>query len=199
MARNAQMLIDMAAAIIHSVTTSEGVGLRNQLYSSPCPKPMLPMLTSMVNGSAANKDALLATAEEDGLFSKDNLPVNCLPLSDHLSELTVVLYECLLGSRRVRGTSPIVALVKSRKASLQKTLAARRKRGATSKFEEKKAMPRFQLLFSSFFLLFPSFSFFYCPSLETHALSLSESLFFPVVSLSLSLVSLFVSLCFFVF
>ena len=156
------MLIDMAAAIIHSVTTSEGVGLRNQLYSSPCPKPMLPMLTSMVNGSAANKDALLATAEEDGLFDKDNLPVNCLPLSDHLSELTVVLYECLLGSRRVRGTSPIVSLVKSRKASLQKTLAARRKRGATNKFEEKKAMPRFQLLFSSFFLLPFSKTYLYC-------------------------------------
>ena len=140
MARNAQMLIDLASEILLSVSTSEGIGLRNQIYSSSCPPPMIPMLTSMVNGASTNKDTLLACAEEDGLFAA--LPADCQPIEDHMSELQVTLYECLLGSRRVRGTSPINALVKGRKASLQKTLASRRKRGATNKFVEKKTLPR---------------------------------------------------------
>ncbi|GMI41260.1 hypothetical protein TeGR_g2957, partial [Tetraparma gracilis] len=140
MARNAQMLIDMAASIVSSVSSSSGAGLRNQLYASPCPKPMLPMLTSMVNGAAFNRDALLAVAEEAGLLAA--APSNLQPIEEHMAELQVVLYECLLGSRRVRGTSPAVAHVKANKALLQKTLASRRKRGASNKFEEKKVMPR---------------------------------------------------------
>lgn len=142
MARNAQMLIDLATEIISaSEGSGEGLGLRNQIYNSSCPKPMLPMLTSMVNGAATNREQLLAVAEEDGLF--DNLTDGCLPIDDHIQELSVVLYECLLGSRRVRGHSPIVELVKSRKKTLQQTLAGRRKRGATNKYSPKKQMPRF--------------------------------------------------------
>ena len=55
----------------------------------------------------------------------------------------MVLYECLLGSRRVRGTSPVVALVKDHKAVLQQTLANRRKRGASNTYSPKKILPRF--------------------------------------------------------
>jgi len=43
----------------------------------------------------------------------------------------------------VRGTSPIVDFIKSRKASLQKALASRRKRGATNTYTPKIQMPRY--------------------------------------------------------
>ena len=55
----------------------------------------------------------------------------------------MLLYEALLGSRRVRGESALCDFVKGRKASLQQTLAARRKRGDTAAFVEKNHMPRY--------------------------------------------------------
>jgi len=99
------------------------------------------MLTTLVNGAAANKDQLLAVADEAGVLS--SLPAACSPLEDHTHELTVVLYECLLGSRRVRGLSAVVEHVKANKAELQKTLADRRRRGVTEGYKAKKETPRY--------------------------------------------------------
>ena len=142
MAKNAQYLIDMAADILwNSETSNESMGLRNQLYKSSCPKNMVPMLTTLVNGAAANKDQLLAVADEAGVLA--SLPAACLPLEDHVHQLTVVLYECLLGSRRVRGLSAVVEHVKANKAELQKTLAERRRRGDSEGYKPKKETPRY--------------------------------------------------------
>mmetsp|Transcript_47529 Transcript_47529/g.110871 ORF Transcript_47529/g.110871 Transcript_47529/m.110871 type:complete len:518 (+) Transcript_47529:144-1697(+) len=142
MARNAQHLIDLAAQI---TGRPQSLGIKNQLYSCGCPPALLPMLTALVQGVAWSREQLLACAEEDGLFALDpsSLPFGCPPLEPPPAELVVVLYEALLGSRRVRGTSPIVELIKQRKASLQQTLAARRKRGAANAYAPAPKLPRF--------------------------------------------------------
>lgn len=149
MARNAQHLIDLAVAIlgpepIHA-NDRPPAGVKNAVYDSGCPPPMMPMLLSIVNGVLWSTDTVLACAEEEGLLSMEPaaLPPGCPPLNPQPQELIVVLYEALLGSRRVRGTSPLVQLVQARKASLQQTLAARRKRGATNQYVAPVRLPRF--------------------------------------------------------
>jgi putative methyltransferase len=57
--------------------------------------------------------------------------------------LLVVLYEALLGSRRVRGTSRVVDLVKKHKALLQQQLASHRKCGKAVSHKEKIKLPRY--------------------------------------------------------
>ena len=116
-----------------SKSSDKNMGAKNQVYyaklNNRCPPALMPMLTTIVNGSLKSKSTLLKTAREAGLFAlpPSSLPPNCPPLSnmylDPSAELLVVLYEALLGSRRVRGTSAIVELIKGQKANLQKTLA----------------------------------------------------------------------------
>jgi len=156
------MLIDLASTIVGSSlsesrtsTTSKSkqpkMGARNQVYyaklNSTCPPALIPMLTTMVNGALKSKKTLLKCAKEDGLFEipLSQLPSGCprLDFSSPPPELIVVLYEALLGSRRVRGNSPIVQLIKARKASLQQRLASRRKRGAELPHAERVKLPRF--------------------------------------------------------
>jgi len=158
------MLIDLASTIVGSSmsessagsrtsTTSKQpkMGARNQVYyaklNSTCPPKLIPMLTTMVNGALKSKKTLLKCAKEDGLFDipLNQLPSGCprLDISNPPPELIVVLYEALLGSRRVRGKSPIVQLIKARKASLQQRLASRRKRGAELPHAERVKLPRF--------------------------------------------------------
>ena len=169
MAETAQKLITLAATIVEScladgenvggggkgaASASPKMGARNQVYyasiNGDCPKSMVPMLTAMVSGTLKSKSTLLKCARDDGILDlpPSSLPPGCPPLCGGRqrqppAELLVVLYEALLGSRRVRGTSPIVRLVKGRKASLQKTLAGRRKRGKESAFTERTRLPRF--------------------------------------------------------
>ena len=70
-------------------------------------KAAMPMLTSIVTGTLWSTDMLLACAEEDGLLNLEpsKLPPGCPPLEPPPQELIVVLYEALLGSRRVRESS----------------------------------------------------------------------------------------------
>ena len=150
MAKGAQAMIDMAVNILGPEAIHEDVcppvdGIKNRIYSSSCPKAMIPSLYALVTGVLWSTDTVLACAEEEGLFSLEPsaLPPGCPPLDPPPQELVVVLFECLMGSRRVRGLSPIVQLVQSRKASLQMCLAARRKRGATNKFVARVRLPRF--------------------------------------------------------
>lgn len=158
------MLIDLASTIVGSSLSDQGrssssgtpnkqakMGAKNQVYyaklNSSCPPALIPMLTTMVNGALKSKSTLLKCAKEDGLFDlpSSSLPPNCprLDFSNPPPELIVVLYEALLGSRRVRGNSPIVQLIKSRKASLQQRLASRRKRGVEHNFAARVKLPRF--------------------------------------------------------
>ena len=58
-------------------------------------------------------------------------------------QLLVVLYEALLGSRRVRGTSSVAELVKKHKALLQQQLARHRKTGKAVGYQEKIRLPRY--------------------------------------------------------
>ena len=168
MAETAQMLINLASTIVGESINTTGtgtgtagtgsskskqpkMGARNQVYyaklNSKCPPALIPMLTTMVNGALKSKKTLLKCAKEDGLFDIPfaKLPPGCprLEFSNPSPELIVVLYEALLGSRRVRGKSPIVQLIKTRKASLQQRLAQRRKRGAELPHAERVKLPRF--------------------------------------------------------
>ena len=74
------------------------------------------MLIALVNGAFKEKDQLFAVADEEGLM--DALPAGSSTSKRDLVELQCVLYEALLGSRRVRGTSSIVTLVKGRKGEI---------------------------------------------------------------------------------
>jgi 25S rRNA (cytosine2278-C5)-methyltransferase len=149
MADTAQLLINLAANIVGS--SIGGKGAKNQVYyaqtslGGTCPPHLLPMLNTMVNGALYSKETLLKCATEAGLFSLpvSRLPTGCPPLEPPPAELIVVLYEALLGSRRVRGSSPIVQLVKAHKSELQKKLAARRRRGVEHKFKARVKLPRF--------------------------------------------------------
>jgi len=149
MSETAQLLIDLAADIIGS--SNGGKGAKNQVYyaqtslGGTCPPHLLPMLNTMVNGALHSKDTLLKCATEVGIFSlpASRLPTGCPSLEPPPAELVVVLYEALLGSRRVRGSSPIVQLVKAHKSELQKKLAARRKGGTEHKFKARIKLPRF--------------------------------------------------------
>eukprot|EP00977_Amphora_coffeiformis_P028426 scaffold35061_cov214-Amphora_coffeaeformis.AAC.2 len=141
MARNAQYLINEAARILrqanqgrrtdddddddnnHNNDNHGVMGLRTLLYASSCPKPMVPLLTAMVNGTHANYDTLWKVAQEAEMDIQGE---------EDEYEMAVCLYECLLGSRRIRGTSETVQHVKRHKAILQQTLAAQRKRGGTN-------------------------------------------------------------------
>ena len=145
MARNAQKLLDMAADILWTNATQRSTGLKNLLYAAPIPPGQQTMLIALVNGAHKERDQLFACAEEEGYLAA--LPEHLQPTSytdDMISfQIQVVLYECLLGSRRVRGTSPLVEFTKSRKKTLQMTLAQRRKRGATHCYVPPVRMPRF--------------------------------------------------------
>lgn len=144
MARNAQNLLDMAAEILHTNATQRSTGLKNLLYAAPIQSGQKSMLIALVNGSHKERNQLFACAEEEGFL--EALPVHLQPTSytDKASfQIQVVLYECLLGSRRVRGTSKLVEFVKAHKKTLQMTLAERRKRGATHVYVPPVRMPRF--------------------------------------------------------
>ena len=126
MARNAQNLIDIATNILLTNEREHSTGLKNLLYDAKVAAGQRSMLFAMVNGAFKERDQLFAVADEEGLMEAVALPPSSLPSplpKRDFTELQVVLYEALLGSRRVRGTSAIVDLVKGRKASLQKTLA----------------------------------------------------------------------------
>ena len=159
MARNAQNLLDMASGILLTNATQQSTGLKNLLYDAHIQAGQRSMLIALVNGSHKERDQLFACAEEEGFF--DGLPAHLQPPApssstnvssssseDHFNhpawfDIQVVLYETLLGSRRVRGTSDLVAYTKTRKQTLQKTLAARRKRGAAHSYQPKIRMPRY--------------------------------------------------------
>jgi putative methyltransferase len=143
MARNAQALLDMASAILWTNATQKSTGLKNLLYDANIQAGQRSMLIALVNGAHKEREQLFACAEEEGFL---------LALPEHLQPHTsrecsfhiqVALYEALLGSRRVRGTSELVDFVKTRKQSLQMTLAARRKRGATHSYVPRIRMPRY--------------------------------------------------------
>ena len=144
MARNAQALLDMASGILLTNATQQSTGLKNLLYDANIQAGQRTMLIALVNGAHKECDQLFACAEEEGFLMA--LPSHLQPPSDKSPQgfdIQVALYECLLGSRRVRGTSELVDFVKTRKKSLQITLADRRKRGATHSYVPRIRMPRY--------------------------------------------------------
>jgi 25S rRNA (cytosine2278-C5)-methyltransferase len=144
MARNAQLLLDIASGILFSNATRPSTGLKNLLYDANIGAGQRTMLMALVNGAHKERDQLFACAEEEGFLMA--LPSHLRSETDQspqLFDIQVALYECLLGSRRVRGTSELVDFVKTRKKSLQMTLTARRKRGATNSYVPRIRMPRY--------------------------------------------------------
>jgi putative methyltransferase len=144
MARNAQALLDMASAILLTNATQKSTGLKNLLYDANIQAGQRSMLFALVNGAHKERDQLFACAEEEGFLTA--LPWHLQPAYDISPEsfnIQVVLYEALLGSRRVRGTSELVEFCKTRKKTLQMTLSERRKRGATHSYVPRIRMPRY--------------------------------------------------------
>jgi putative methyltransferase len=144
MARNAQALLDMASAILLTNATQKSTGLKNLLYDANIQAGQRSMLFALVNGAHKERDQLFACAEEEGFLAA--LPWHLQPAYDTSPEsfdIQVVLYEALLGSRRVRGTSELVDFCKTRKKTLQMTLSERRKRGATHSYCPRIRMPRY--------------------------------------------------------
>jgi putative methyltransferase len=144
MARNAQALLDMASGILLTNATQQSTGLKNLLYDANIQAGQRTMLIALVNGAHKECDQLFACAEEEGFLMA--LPLHLQPPTDksrQCFDIQVALYECLLGSRRVRGTSELIDFVKNRKKSLQITLADRRKRGATHSYVPRIRMPRY--------------------------------------------------------
>jgi putative methyltransferase len=89
---------------------------------------------------AQNNETLIWTVARDCGFLHHVHPDLLEPDNKHL---LVVLYEALLGSRRVRGTSKVVELVKNHKSLLQQQLAIHRKAGKAVCHQEKIKLPRF--------------------------------------------------------
>lgn len=144
MARNAQALLDMASAILLTNATQKSTGLKNLLYDANIQAGQRSMLFALVNGAHKERDQLFACAEEEGFLTA--LPWHLQPAYDTSPEsfnIQVVLYEALLGSRRVRGTSELVEFCKTRKKTLQMTLSERRKRGAQHCYVPRIRMPRY--------------------------------------------------------
>merc|ERR1719478_752993 len=96
---------------------------------------MMSALQAIVLGVRKHETLLKEVAEESGLRAYVG------EVDEHL--LQVLLYQCLLGSRRVRGEGALFDTVREWKAPLQKTLAERRRRGDSAKYEEKVHLPRY--------------------------------------------------------
>ncbi|EKX54243.1 hypothetical protein GUITHDRAFT_100489 [Guillardia theta CCMP2712] len=133
----AQGVCDGAAEALRK--SKRGEGVRQVLYSMDLPASAKPQLQAIVFGVLKNEELLLTVARESGLMSQ--IPSSMLRPDDKL--LLVLLYEALLGSRRVRGTAPLVDIVKRNKANLQKTLAEKRKKGQAAAYAEKIRLPRY--------------------------------------------------------
>jgi putative methyltransferase len=134
----------MASHILLTNATQQSTGLKNLLYDANIQAGQRSMLIALVNGAYKERDQLFACAEEEGILME--MPWHLQPpteTSPQFFDIQVALYECLLGSRRVRGTSELVDFVKTRKQSLQMTLAARRKRGAAHSYVPRIRMPRY--------------------------------------------------------
>ncbi|CAE8622199.1 unnamed protein product [Polarella glacialis] len=133
MAKAAERLCHSAAMCLRDGGASWN---REVLYSSGVEHWMMAELQAIVLGARKNETLLKQITEESGL-------------SEHLAQdhdeslLQVLLYQILLGSRRIRGEGALFDVVKEWKAPLQKTLADRRRRGDTAKFEQKIHLPRY--------------------------------------------------------
>ena len=110
------------------------------IYDFNIPSALKPQLQAIVLGTQKEEQLLKTVASESGLYSK--LPRN-YDKEEQESFLLVLLYEALLGSRRVRGTSELTLLVKGEKPKLQQCLAALRKKGKATAFTEKIRLPRY--------------------------------------------------------
>mmetsp|Transcript_131606 Transcript_131606/g.421016 ORF Transcript_131606/g.421016 Transcript_131606/m.421016 type:complete len:443 (+) Transcript_131606:47-1375(+) len=110
---------------------------RDVLYNSGVEPWMMAEVQALVLGARKHEALLNEVAEESGL-SKDAKVQSADP-----NLFVVLLYQCCLGTRRIRGDGGLFDIVKEWKATLQKTLADRRKRGVTAQYKEKKELPRY--------------------------------------------------------
>ena len=137
MAAQAEALHKAAADVLRR--SCRGEGTRQVLYSVNVPPAVKSQLQAIVLGAQNNESLLWAVARDCGFMH--NVHPDLLEPDDR--HLLVVLYEALLGSRRVRGTSEVVQLVKQHKALLQQQLASHRKSGKAIGHQEKIKLPRY--------------------------------------------------------
>jgi putative methyltransferase len=137
MAAQAEALHQAAADVLRR--SCRGEGTRQVLYSVNVPPAVKSQLQAIVLGSQNNESLIWAVARDCGFML--NVHPDLLEPDDR--HLLVVLYEALLGSRRVRGTSAVVQLVKQHKALLQQQLASHRKSGKAVNHQEKIKLPRY--------------------------------------------------------
>ena len=137
MAAQAETLQQAAADVLRR--SCRGEGTRQVLYAVNVPPAVKSQLQAIVLGCQNNEPLLWSVARDSGFMH--NVHPEHLEPDNKL--LLVVLYEALLGSRRVRGTSKIVELVKRHKALLQQQLANHRKSGKAAGHQEKIRLPRY--------------------------------------------------------
>eukprot|EP00927_Polykrikos_kofoidii_P031110 TRINITY_DN26762_c0_g1_i1.p1 TRINITY_DN26762_c0_g1~~TRINITY_DN26762_c0_g1_i1.p1 ORF type:complete len:538 (+),score=103.33 TRINITY_DN26762_c0_g1_i1:28-1614(+) len=133
MAKAAERVCQKAAECLRNGAASWN---RDVLYNSGVESWMMSEVQAIVLGANKNQSLLEEVAEESGLRQT-------LAADVDESLLQVLLYQCLLGSRRIRGEGSLFEIVKEWKARLQKTLADRRKSGTAAKFEQKIHLPRY--------------------------------------------------------
>eukprot|EP00928_Gymnodinium_smaydae_P070759 TRINITY_DN54531_c0_g1_i1.p1 TRINITY_DN54531_c0_g1~~TRINITY_DN54531_c0_g1_i1.p1 ORF type:complete len:437 (+),score=103.61 TRINITY_DN54531_c0_g1_i1:39-1313(+) len=134
MAKAAERVCQKAAEIYGNGAASWN---RDVLYNSGVEAWMMAEVQALVLGARKHEQLLKEVAEESGLSSHADAK-NADP-----NLFLILLYQCLLGTRRIRGDGSLFAVVKDWKAQLQKTLAARRDRGDAAKYSEQLALPRY--------------------------------------------------------
>lgn len=110
---------------------------RDVLYNSGVEPWMMSEVQALVLGARKHETLLHEVSEESGLSKEQEVS------SADTSLLMILLYQCLLGTRRIRGDGGLFTIIKDWKSHLQQTLAARRNRGEAKMFVKQKALPRY--------------------------------------------------------
>ena len=112
MAAAAQKLLNCAAEVLDN--SGGGEGVKRVMYTAEVPNHMRSQLSAIVLGVIKHKEQLLKIAEKDGLF--ETLASSGINVGQNM--VLALLFEAVLGSRRIRGTEPVVKVIKERKEAL---------------------------------------------------------------------------------
>jgi putative methyltransferase len=116
MAAAAQQLLNFAVQVLDN--SGGGEGVKRVLYETPVKPHMKSQLTAIVLGVVKHKESLNKLAQEEKVF--ETLKSSGINANHNL--VLALLYEAVLGSGRIRGTEPVVAYIKEKKAALRSAL-----------------------------------------------------------------------------
>jgi putative methyltransferase len=116
MARAAQELLNFAVEVLDN--SGGGAGVKRVLYETNVKAHMKSQLTAIVLGVVKHKENLEKLAKEEKIF--ELLTTSGIHTNHNM--VLALMYEAVLGSGRIRGTEPVVAVIKERKQSLRTAL-----------------------------------------------------------------------------